>query len=55
VENFKQQLNEDYKAVLQVFADSSFRVRAAAGEKVHIIGKEIADISINRSRGCKGL
>lgn len=32
-ENFKEQLNEDYKVDLQMFADSSSQVRVAAREE----------------------
>lgn len=57
--NFKEQLNEDNKAVLQMFADSSSQVTVAGWEKVLALlfislVEEITGISINRSRDCKG-
>lgn len=52
-------MNEDNKVVLQMFADSSFKVRIAAWEKAFAsffasLVEKIADISVNRSRDCKG-
>lgn len=57
--NFKEQLNGDNKAALQMSAGSSSQVTVAAWEKIFVsllslLVEKIADISINRGRYYKG-